>query len=92
MVFVDASALITIITGEPEAADLADVLDAERLRLCSALSVWQTVAGLCHSHTFSVPAARATTSPVTVTTLSTRTPSATPNAGDPAASTHCVSP
>jgi len=58
MVFVDASALITIITGEPEAADLADVLDAERLRLCSALSVWQTVAGLCHSHTFSVPAAR----------------------------------
>lgn len=58
MVFVDASALITIITGEPGAADLADVLDAERLRFCSALSVWQTVAGLCHSHTFSVPAAR----------------------------------
>jgi len=57
MVFVDASALIAIIAGEPEAAALADVLEAERLRLCSALSVWETVAGLCHSYTFSVPAA-----------------------------------
>src|SRR4051794_11394100 len=59
MVFVDASALIAIMAGEPEAAELADVLDAERLRLCSALSVWETVAGLCHSYTFSVPAAHA---------------------------------
>jgi ribonuclease VapC len=59
MVFVDASALIAIIAGEPEAADLADVLETERLRLCSALSVWETVAGLCHSYMFSVPAARA---------------------------------
>ena len=57
MVFVDASALIAIIAGEPEAAALADVLEAERLRLCSALSLWETVAGLCHSYTFSVPAA-----------------------------------
>jgi ribonuclease VapC len=59
MVFADASALIAVITGEPDAADLADRLEAERLRLCSALSVWETVAGLCHSHMFSVPAARA---------------------------------
>jgi ribonuclease VapC len=58
MVFVDASALIAIIVGEPEGAELADRLEAERLRLCSALSVWETVAGLCRSHTFSVPAAR----------------------------------
>jgi ribonuclease VapC len=58
MVFVDASALIVIIVGEPEGAELADRLEAERLRLCSALSVWETVAGLCRSHTFSVPAAR----------------------------------
>ena len=57
MVFVDASALVAIMAGEPDAAELADVLDAERLRLCSALSVWETVAGLCHSYTFSVPAA-----------------------------------
>jgi ribonuclease VapC len=58
MVFVDASALIAIIAGEPEAANLADLLEAERLRFCSAVSVWQTVAGLCRSYTFSVPAAR----------------------------------
>ncbi|MDR3740803.1 MAG: type II toxin-antitoxin system VapC family toxin [Terracidiphilus sp.] len=59
MIFVDASALISIITGEPDAAALADQLEAERLRLCSAVSVWETIAGLVHSYTFSVPSARA---------------------------------
>jgi ribonuclease VapC len=58
MVFVDASALIAIITGEPEADMLADLLEAEQRRLCSPISVWETVAGLCHSYMFSVPAAR----------------------------------
>lgn len=58
MIFADASALISIITGEPDAAGLADRLDADRARLCSALSVWETVAGLCHSYMFSVPSAR----------------------------------
>jgi ribonuclease VapC len=58
MIFVDASALIAIITGEPDAGELADRLEAERLRFCSAVSVWETVAGLVHSHTFSVPSAR----------------------------------
>jgi ribonuclease VapC len=58
MVFVDASALIAIIVGEPDAAELADLLEADRLRLCSAVSVWETVAGLCRSYTYSVPAAR----------------------------------
>jgi ribonuclease VapC len=58
MIFVDASALIAIIAGEPEASDLADVLDAQRVRLCSAISVWETVAGLCRSYTFSVPASQ----------------------------------
>ena len=59
MIFADASALIAIIAGEPEADVLADLLEAERLRLCSAIAVWETVAGLCRSYTFSVPAARA---------------------------------
>lgn len=58
MIFADASALIAIAAGEPEAALLADLLDAASERLCSALSVWETVAGLCHSYTFSIPAAR----------------------------------
>lgn len=57
-IFVDASALIAIITGEDGADALAQVLEADRLRLCSALSVWETVAGLCHSYAFHVPAAR----------------------------------
>ncbi len=59
MVFADASALIAIVAGEPEAASLADRLEAESPRLCSALSVWETIAGLCRSYTFSVLAARA---------------------------------
>jgi ribonuclease VapC len=59
MIVVDASALIAIVTGEADSADLADRLEADRQRLCSALSVWETVAGLCNSYTFSVPAARA---------------------------------
>ena len=58
-IFVDASALIAIIAGEDDAGELADRLEAERMRLCSALSVWETVAGLCHSRAFSVAAARA---------------------------------
>jgi ribonuclease VapC len=57
MIFADASALIAIIAGEPEADALADLLQAERVRLCSALSVWETIAGLCHSYALSVPAA-----------------------------------
>ena len=50
MVFVDASALIAIVAGEADAAELADLLEADRLRLCSAVSVWETVAGLCRSY------------------------------------------
>ena len=58
-VFADASALIAIIAGESEALALVDCLEAEPRRLCSAMSVWETVAGLCRSYTFSVPSARA---------------------------------
>jgi ribonuclease VapC len=59
MIFVDASAMISMMTGESDADGLADRLGAERLRLCSAISVWETIAGLCRTHTFSVPSARA---------------------------------
>jgi ribonuclease VapC len=58
MIFVDASAFIAIIAGEPDSDTLVDLLETQPRRLCSPLSVWETVAGLCHSHTFSVPAAR----------------------------------
>ena len=59
MIFVDASAMISMMTGESDADSLADRLGAERQRLCSAISVWETIAGLCRTHTFSVPSARA---------------------------------
>ncbi|MBN9510067.1 MAG: type II toxin-antitoxin system VapC family toxin [Alphaproteobacteria bacterium] len=58
MIFADASALIAIIADEPEADTLADRLEADQERLCSALSAWETAAGLCRSYAFSVPAAR----------------------------------
>jgi ribonuclease VapC len=58
MIFADASALIAIIAGEPDADTLADKLEADQLRVCSAVSVWETIAGLCRNYTFSVPAAR----------------------------------
>ena len=59
MIFVDASAMISMMTGDSDADGLADRLGAERQRLCSAISVWETIAGLCRTHTFSVPSARA---------------------------------
>jgi ribonuclease VapC len=55
MLFADASAPIAVVAGEPEAADPIEV---DRVRLCSAFAVWKTVAGLCCSYAFSVPAAR----------------------------------
>lgn len=58
MIFADASALIAIITGEPEADTLADVLQSDPTRRCSALSVWETVTGLNFSYGSSLADAR----------------------------------
>ncbi len=58
MIFVDASALIAILTQEPDAAALADRLERDTVRACSALSVWETIAGLCRSYGLTVSAAR----------------------------------
>ena len=58
MIFVDASALIAIIADEADADELADCLERAERRLCSALSLWETVAGLCRSYRLSIPAAR----------------------------------
>jgi ribonuclease VapC len=51
-IFVDASAMISMMAGESDADELADRLGAQRLRLCSAVSVWETVAGLCRTYMF----------------------------------------
>lgn len=58
MIFVDASALISIVAKEPDALDLAALLEPERTRLCSAMSLWETVTGLCRSYMFSVESAQ----------------------------------
>jgi ribonuclease VapC len=58
MIFADASALIVIIAGEAGADDLANRLEADPVRFCSSLSVWETVVGLCRSYMFSIPSAR----------------------------------
>ncbi|TWB20424.1 ribonuclease VapC [Nitrospirillum amazonense] len=50
MIFADASALIALIVGEEDATDLADRLETHADRLCSALGVWETAAGLCRSY------------------------------------------
>jgi uncharacterized protein with PIN domain len=48
-IFRDASALIAIIAGEPDAARLADALERDGDILGSTLPVWETMAGLCHA-------------------------------------------
>jgi len=58
MIFVDASALVSLAAQEEDALDLAGVLDNDRARLTSPIALWETVAGLCRSHIFSVESAR----------------------------------
>ncbi len=59
MIFLDASALISMMAGEDDADTLADVMAAEPIRLCSAISLWETTAGLCRSYGFTAAAAKA---------------------------------
>jgi ribonuclease VapC len=59
MIFADASAVIALIAREPDALELADCLDAGEGRLISPIAAWETVAGLCHSHKFTVQEALA---------------------------------
>ena len=62
-VFVDASALVAIIADEPGADALSDALEAAAFRLCSAISVWETVTALCRSHHLSIPSAQEAVQP-----------------------------
>lgn len=58
-IFVDASALIAIVAREPDALTLADCLQEDPDRLCSALAAWEAVAGLCRSYAITIDAAQA---------------------------------
>jgi ribonuclease VapC len=58
-IFVDASALVAIISGEATADALAEIIEKHPHPLVSALSLWETVAGLCRSYSFPLPTADA---------------------------------
>ncbi len=57
-IFVDASALVSLAAQEEDALDFAGVLERDPARLTSPIALWETVAGLCRSHIFSVESAR----------------------------------
>jgi ribonuclease VapC len=50
--------MIAMIVGEGDADELADLLGADGQRLYSAVSVWETIAGLCRTYVLSIPSAR----------------------------------
>jgi ribonuclease VapC len=58
MIFADASALVAVIAKEPDAVTFLDVLEREKVRLCSALSIWESISGICRSYNFPVALAR----------------------------------
>jgi ribonuclease VapC len=55
--FVDASAIVAILTREPEPDTLADALDAAGSPITSAIGVFEAVLGLCRKRHASVAAA-----------------------------------
>lgn len=56
--FVDASAIVAILTREPDADALADALEAARLPITSPIAVFEAVLGICRKHHASVAEAR----------------------------------
>jgi ribonuclease VapC len=56
--FVDASAIVAILTREPEADALADRLDAASGCITSAIAVFEAALAICRKHRASVAEAR----------------------------------
>jgi ribonuclease VapC len=54
MMFVDASAIVAILTREPEADALADALDAAHSPITSPIGVFEAVLGICRKRHASV--------------------------------------
>ena len=57
--FIDASAIVAVLTGEPDADALADTLDAARAPITSAVAVFEATLGLCRKRHASVAEAQA---------------------------------
>lgn len=58
MIFIDASAMVAMIAREPDGRSLMKKLVSETGYLCSALSMWETMAALCKNYRYSVVDAR----------------------------------
>jgi ribonuclease VapC len=56
--FVDASAMVAILTGEPEADALADMLEAAGSPITSAVAVFEATLAICRKRHSSVAEAR----------------------------------
>lgn len=56
--FVDASAMIAILTGEPDAGSLADMLEQAGAPITSPIAVFEAVAGLCRKRQSGIEEAR----------------------------------
>lgn len=52
--FVDASAIVAILTREPEADSLADLLEAARAPITSPIAVFEAALGICRKRHASV--------------------------------------
>jgi ribonuclease VapC len=52
--FVDASAIVAILTREPECDALADLLEEARSPITSPIAIFEAVLGLCRKHRASV--------------------------------------
>ena len=57
--FVDASAIVAILTREPEADALADALEVARAPITSAIAVFEAALGVCRKRHASVAEAQA---------------------------------
>jgi ribonuclease VapC len=57
--FVDASAIVAILTREPEADALADLLDGARAPITSAIAIFEAALGICRKRHASVAEAEA---------------------------------
>lgn len=52
--FVDASAMVAVLTREPEADGLADLLESARSPITSPVAIFETVLGICRKRRISV--------------------------------------
>jgi len=57
-VFVDSSAIVSMVVREPDADDLADRLDRAVSPLTSGLALFETVLGIMRIHRWTVPRSR----------------------------------